>query len=147
MAFRCVWLVAVVLAVTHSVFAHPVPFSYLDAEIREREIDVALVVHVFDLAHELQITPSERLLASAMAEEQATAIRSLLGPRLEVIADGHKLNPEWSAPEILPERQSLRLRLRYSVAEPPGTLAVTASLFPYDPNHQTFVNLYERDTL
>ena len=27
---------------------------------------------------------------------------------------------------------------------PPGSIAVNASLFPYDPVHQTFVNVYER---
>src|SRR4029077_3160690 len=29
----------------------------------------------------------------------------------------------------------------------PGTLAVDARMFPYDPAHQTFVNVYEGDTL
>jgi hydrogenase/urease accessory protein HupE len=66
---------------------------------------------------------------------------------LEVSADGTLLNATWSPPEILADRQSLRLRLHSPADHAPGTLAVTASLFPYDPVHQTFVNIYEDDSL
>ncbi len=141
------WVAALILAATHSVFAHPVPFSYLDVEMGEHEINVTLVVHVFDLAHELRVEPGERLLSAGLVREQATAIRSVLGPRLGLTTDGHALIPEWSAPEVLPERRSVMQRIRYPVAAAPGILGVTAAMFPYDPNHQTFVNLYERGTL
>ncbi len=50
-------------------------------------------------------------------------------------------------PEILTERQSLRFSLRYELASPPGTLQIYALMFPYDPNHQTFLNVYEGDRL
>ena len=141
------WAMLVALAVAHPAFAHPVPFSYLDVEMRERAVDVSLVVHIFDLAHDLQVTPAERLLEAGMASERAAAIRSLLGHRLELTADGHPLIPEWSAPEVLPQRQSVMLKLRYPIAASPGALAVAAAMFPYDPNHQTFVNVYEQGTL
>jgi hypothetical protein len=79
--------------------------------------------------------------------ERASAIRALLAPRLELDADGQRLTPEWSEPEILRERQSLRLRLRYPAAAAPGTVALNTIMFPYDPQHQTFVNMYEGETL
>jgi hypothetical protein len=40
----------------------------------------------------------------------------------------------------------LRLRLRYAAAAP-GTVALNTIMFPYDPQHQTFVNMYEGETL
>src|SRR3954462_6229500 len=43
------------LALASPVFAHPVPFSYLDVQIGPSAIDVSLVAHVFDLAHDVQI--------------------------------------------------------------------------------------------
>ena len=128
--------------------AHPVPFSYLDVQLQKLQIDVSLVVHMFDLAHDLQVNPAERLLEPAVVSEREGAIRSLLAPRLELRADGQLLRPEWAAPpEILRERQSLRLHLRYAVPSAPGTVAVDTVMFPYDPQHQTFVNMYEGETL
>jgi hydrogenase/urease accessory protein HupE len=35
------------------------------------------------------------------------------------------------------------MRSRYVAGPAPGSVAVTASLFPYDPVHQTFLNVYE----
>jgi hydrogenase/urease accessory protein HupE len=127
--------------------AHPVPFSYLDVQVEQSALDVSIVVHIFDLAHDLQIAPPERLLDPAVVVERQDAVRALLTPRLEIEADGRRLTPEWSEPEILRERQSLRLHLRYAAPATPGVVAVNAVMFPYDPNHQTFVNMYEGETL
>ena len=127
--------------------AHPVPFSYLDVQVQKSALEVSLVVHIFDLAHDLQIAPAERLLEPGVVTEREGAIRSLVTPRLQLDADGRPLTLEWSAPEILRDRQSLRLHLRYAVAAPPGTVAVHTVMFPYDPKHQTFVNMYEGETL
>ena len=89
----------------------------------------------------------ERLLDPIVVATHSAEIIKLLSRGLEVTADGKLLTAEWAAPEILADRQSLRLRLRYGVDHAPGTIAVTASLFPYDPVHQTFVNIYEDDAL
>ena len=140
-------LAAGLLACARPAIAHPVPFSYLDVQVQKSALDVSLVVHIFDLAHDLQIAPPERLLEPAVVAERDGAIRALLTPRVELDADGRRLTPEWSPPEILRERQSLRLHLRYAVAAAPGVVTVNTVMFPYDPQHQTFVNMYEGETL
>ena len=140
-------LAAGLLACAKPALAHPVPFSYLDVQVQKSALDVSLVVHIFDLAHDLQIAPPERLLEPAVVAEREGAIRALLTPRVELDADGRRLTPEWSPPEILRERQSLRLHLRYAVAAAPGVVTVNTVMFPYDPQHQTFVNMYEGETL
>ncbi len=140
-------LAAGLLAWARPAIAHPVPFSYLDVQVQKSALDVSLVVHIFDLAHDLQIAPPERLLEPAVVAEREGAIRALLTPRVELDADGRRLTPEWSPPEILRERQSLRLHLRYAVAAAPGVVTVNTVMFPYDPQHQTFVNMYEGETL
>jgi hydrogenase/urease accessory protein HupE len=127
--------------------AHPVPFSYLDLQLRPDAIEVSLVAHIYDLAHDLGISPMERLLEPAVVAERAQAIRTLLAPRLRVSVDGRPMNIEWSDPEILTDRQSLRLRYRYPLSATPGTIAINTHMFPYDPNHQTFINVYERDEI
>ena len=53
------------------------------------------------------------------------------------------MTPQWSEAEVVADRQSLRLRLQLNAASAPGVVAVDAVLFPYDPNHQTFLNVYD----
>ncbi len=141
------WIVALVCvlgsaAATH---AHPAPFSYLDLVFRDNGIDGTLVVHAIDVAHDLEIDPVERLLEDAVAERERTRIAELLTPRLLLRAD-RRLVPQWTSLEVLREEQALRLRFRIA-DEQPGALTVHTNLFPYDPNHQTFVNIYEDNEL
>ena len=126
---------------------HPVPFSYLDIRLQDQSVDVFMTVHIYDLAHDLQVEPMERLLSAGYVMEHERAIRDLLGPRLRLLAEGHELQPEWLQSEIIEDRQSVRFHLRYPTAAAPGMISLSALMFPYDTNHQTFVNVYESDTL
>ena len=147
MLFRCFTVIAILLSFALAAGAHPVPFSYLDVQLQASSIDVALTIHIYDLAHDLQVTPMERLLDPAFLKERESAIRQLLTPRLDLEADGRHLVSEWLPPEILQERQSIRFHMRYSATAGPGKVAVSTVMFPYDENHQTFVNVYENDAL
>jgi hydrogenase/urease accessory protein HupE len=127
--------------------AHPVPFSYVDVHVDGAALDVTLVAHIFDLAHDLNITPAEQLLDANVVALRAAAMFALLGPRLELAADGRHLPATWISAEPLPDRQSVRFAIRYAPGTPPGTVKVTTAMFPYDPNHQTFLNVYEGESL
>ena len=123
--------------------AHPVPFSYLDLRLQPEAIEGTLVAHIFDLAHDLHIEPAERLLDPAVAAQQSDAIARLFAGRLTVAANGATLTPQWSAAQVVPERQSLTLAVRLPMSGRAGTVLVSAVMFPYDPQHQTFLNIYE----
>jgi hydrogenase/urease accessory protein HupE len=128
--------------------AHPAPFSYLDVRLRAGALDVSVVIHAWDVAHELRVEPIERVLDPAMLRSSAGAIAALINGRLQVMVDGAPLGPAaWSPPEPIADRQSIRLRTSYPLASPPGVITVAAYLFPYDPVHQTFVNVYEGEEL
>ena len=147
---RLACALAALLALAQPASAHPVPFTYLDLQLRSDAagaIDGTLVAHVVDLAHDLNVSPAERLLDPAVAAQYAGAIAKLLGPRFLVAADGVALVPDWSGPDVLAERQSLRMHLRFRTTRPPGTLTITARMFPYDSTHETFVNIYEGNGL
>jgi hydrogenase/urease accessory protein HupE len=106
------------------------------------------VVHAFDIAYELKIDPIDRVLTPETLRDRSAAIASLLHSRLRVMLDGTPLPvADWSSPEPIPDRQSLRVRTRYPLPRQPGIVTVSAYLFPYDPVHQTFVNVYEGDEL
>src|SRR5438874_1095838 len=137
-----------ILSFAQRAAAHPVPFSYLDIRIQSGAIELTLVAHMFDVAHELGIDPPDRVLDPSVLAQQGQAVLALLQSRLLLAAGGEALsNRTWSAAEPLPDRQSIRWRARYLTNTAPGSLTVTAILFPYDPAHQTFVNFYEGDAL
>jgi hydrogenase/urease accessory protein HupE len=144
---RLVSIVILAIWLAMPAMAHPVPFSYLDIQLQQASVDVSLTIHIYDLAHDLNITPMERLLDRNFLVQQDAAIHSLLNPRLQLTADGYTPTPEWLQSEILEERQSIRFHLRYAVSKTPGVVAVSTVMFPYDPMHQTFINMYEGDDL
>jgi hydrogenase/urease accessory protein HupE len=71
---------------------------------------------------------------------------ALLAPRLSLNFDGQPAAITWGAIDVIPDRQSLRLAFTIAGARP-GRVNLRASVFPYDPIHQTFVNIYEDTAL
>ena len=129
------------------IYAHPVPFSYLDLRLSRDQLEGTLVAHVIDLAHDLNVMPAEALLDPGLAESKKETIRSLLRSRLILSADGRALDLELLRAELLPERQALALHLRFHTKAFPGVLSIQCALFPYDSQHQTFLTVYEEGKL
>jgi hydrogenase/urease accessory protein HupE len=137
-------LLVLLLTLAIPAAAHPVPFSFLDLQLVAHGMEVSLVIHDFDLAHELGVPEAARFLSPAFLAEHDASIRSLLSARLQISADGSLSEPVWDAPEPLRNSESVRFLLHYpSVRSRPARIAIHAALFPYDPLHQTFVNIYE----
>src|SRR5262249_10553967 len=126
-----------------SVQAHPVPFSYLDLRLDGDKIEGTLVVHIVDLAHDLGVTPPESLLDPAIAESKKSAIAELIQSRLVLVADGQPVKSEALLVQPLPDRQAIGINLRVASDARPSLLRIKCALFPYDPQHQTFLNVYE----
>ncbi len=139
---------AAILGFAAPAFAHPAPFSYVDVRIDPAVLDVTVVIHAFDLAHDLGVPEMAPLLEAASLAPYGAATTALVRARLHLIADGAELpTVSWSSPEPLPDRQSVRVRGRLALTTPPGQLSLRVLMFPYDPQHQTFVNVYERASL
>jgi hydrogenase/urease accessory protein HupE len=138
----CLFLVSLIGGVfAPSATAHPAPFSYLDVVFRNGNVDGTLVVHVIDVAHELGLSPPDRLLDPAVLGPYRRQITSIIGPRLS-LRTSYRLRPTWVSVEPMRDEQALRIRFTIP-REQPGALTVDTNLFPYDPKHQTFINIYE----
>jgi hypothetical protein len=131
---------AVLFLLATRISAHPAPFSYLDIAFRNGGVEGTLVVHVIDVAHELGMKPEE-LMNSDVVRQHEQRIGDLLRPRILLQAD-RRLSPAWTGIDLLRDDQAIKLTYRVP-GEEPGAVAVDTNLFPYDPNHQTFVNIYE----
>jgi hydrogenase/urease accessory protein HupE len=137
-------LAALSLLVGVTASAHPVPFSYVDLRLQGNTLELTVVAHVFDIAHDLNVQPPEKLLEGDTLAARGNDVAVLLGGRLTVAAGGERLRGgTWSTPEPLPDRQSISIRARYVLARPAGRVDVSALMFPYDPQHKTFLNFYE----
>jgi hydrogenase/urease accessory protein HupE len=146
MSRRGVLLLALLL-VPRVAGAHPAPFSYLDLRLPPGRIEASIVLHIADLAHELQIDPADRLLDPAFVREHQAAIAALVAARLQVASRDGALGLVWSDAVVLADRHAIGLSARAAVDRVPGRLTIQAALFPYDPAHQTFVNVYEGGAL
>lgn len=141
-------VVVALLVSVRPALAHPTPFTYLDIRVNQGHVEVDLVAHMIDVAHDLNVDPPERLLQADELKVHGANITAMLAARFRLQADGVLLQAgPWSDPEALPERQSIKMTGRFDLPKTPGVLRLDALMFPYDPMHQTFVNIYESDAL
>jgi len=133
---------ALCLLAGREAMAHPAPFSYLDLHLDAAGVSGTLVVHDLDAAHDLGVANADSLLDPAVAARYHDALAALLTPRLGLTFDGRPVSVTWGAMDVVPDRQSLRLAFTVSGGRP-ARVNVRAFVFPYDPIHQTFVNIYE----
>lgn len=139
-------LFAVLLAAAPA-FAHPAPFSYFDVHLSGRSVDGTLILHDFDVAHELGVGTPDDLLEPGSLQQYAPRIIGFVVDRLQFIADGRVVPVAVVRTRPLPDRNAIELSWRAAVGSSPGHLVVRGVLFPYDSNHQTFVNIYENGRL
>jgi hydrogenase/urease accessory protein HupE len=146
---RAVLITAVLaLACASPAAAHPSPFSYIDVRLPGAAADLTVVAHIFDVAHDLGLPDETVLLDPAELTARRAAIVALLERRIQLWVDGRQVaGAAWSAPQAMADRQAIQLQVHYALAAAPSQVTLAASLFPYDPVHQTFVNVYERDAV
>lgn len=140
-------LTAALLSTTSPAGAHPAPFSYVDLRLSPRGVAGTLVIHDFDAARELNIESVDRILDPRTATHHREALLRILTPRLSFAIDGRETRVDWGGLEPLRERQSLRLTFSLTSDAKPARIHVRALLFPKDPLHQTFLNVYEDGAL
>jgi len=127
--------------------AHPAPFSYVDVRLDGANAELTVTVHEFDAAHDLGVADASRLLNASELAHYGPPLLELLKDRLQIWVGGQRLTGTWSPAVALVDRQAIQLRVRYDAKRPPPAITVAARLFPYDPVHQTFVNVYERGAI
>jgi hydrogenase/urease accessory protein HupE len=140
-----VLLVCVLLTLARDAGAHPAPFSYLDLWLEPEGARGSLILHDFDVAHDLGIEPPDRLLDPAFAAAQRARLETLAAERLRLTMDGEVRALRWTTLDVDVDR--FALRLSFDAGPRPARVDVRAVMFPYDPVHQTFVNIYEAGTL
>jgi hypothetical protein len=130
-----------VLLVTAPAFAHPAPFSYLDVNLHDGVADGTITMHVLDPAHDLGVAPAERLYAPGVLASRLKDIEADLDKGLHLRSGDQPLKLEWTGFAAVPDQSQIKLSYRIADVSA-GKLSVRTDLFPYDRQHQTFVNVY-----
>ena len=125
--------------------AHPVPFSYLDLHMQDDALKGRIRVHLVDLAPVLGLADPQELLDPTVRAVHRDRIQRYLASRIALEGYGFR-RAEWGAVQVVDESEALQLEFRIS-GRPQGALSIDTDLFPTDPTHQTFVNVYEDGAL
>ncbi len=139
----CAILAALLLAAPAS--AHPVPFSYLDLEVGDAAVEGRIRVHLVDLAPVLGLADAQALLDEEVRNAHRAAIERYLASRI-VFEKGAFERARWGAMAVVDDNEAIELSFTIP-GRPEGALSLDTNLFPRDPNHQTFINVYEDDEL
>ena len=123
--------------------AHPAPFSYLDVTVAPDGLSGRLVLHAIDIAHELGLPDPLRLAEPDVVQAHRDGIAALMTTRVAIETDGLPVTWVIDAVRPLETQDAVVITWRGPTDRPTGHLAIGARLFPYDPNHQTFVTVYE----
>jgi hypothetical protein len=122
--------------------AHDV--SYAHAEVRwfPARVEVALGVHQDDAAMALGVPVPEWFLEEPFLARAGPALADFLRRRFVLRADGRAL--AWRCTGVVPDprRRGVTLSLVAPLARPAASLEVVGPVFPFVPNHETFVNVY-----
>ncbi|HEY6816711.1 MAG TPA: HupE/UreJ family protein [Croceibacterium sp.] len=135
----CAILAALLLAAPAA--AHPVPFSYVELDVHDGAVDGRIRMHLVDLAPVLGITDPQALLDPAVREANRSRIERYLAARIAFERGGIR-RAEWEAMAVVDANEAIELTFTIP-GEPEGALTLDTDLFPADPNHQTFVTIYE----
>ena len=143
MRLRLLWMAIVsLLVVPNAVSAHPAPFSYVDLQTTPDGIDASVVMHAFDVAHDLGLTSEDRVFDPDFVQKNGERLTSMVLSRLSLRVNGVAVTPVPLDVSVVPDRRGARVRLHFN-APNPAVIDLSCSMFPYDPSHQTFLNVYE----
>lgn len=127
--------------------AHNAPFSTLAMRVSETGVDADFQASTKDFAHDLPGIAPWQLLQPAVLTSQKAALAAIVDSRLALVVNGEKIPAVLTGIEPVPERNDVRLHMRFAWAQTPLAFHVQGVLFPYAPRHKTFVNIYQDGSL
>ncbi|MBL1262598.1 HupE/UreJ family protein [Candidatus Methylomicrobium oryzae] len=124
-------------------FAHSEPYSHLDIRLEPDRVHGKVLAHMVDLAREGGLEQPERLLDPAFAERNLAILHKVLDSHVLVKINSEPVHFQWQAFQIVANRRSLSFEWTVPLSRSAGKVEVSSPLFPYDPPHETYLNIYE----
>jgi HupE / UreJ protein len=140
-------VVALACGLSFHASAHDEPTSFIDVRLSSAGMEVGITASVTDLAHDLPEIEPAMLLQPATIAAQQEFLASSVGSRLKISEAGKPLPLELREIVAVPEKRDLHLVFHHAWTAAPESIRLETLLFPYDPRHRTFVNVYAGDQL
>lgn len=140
-------LIITLVGVCRCASAHDEPTSFIDVHLNSAGMEIGITASVTDLAHDLAKIEPAMLLQPTIIAAQQNALTSILTSRLKISAAGQLLPLELREILPVPEKRDLHVTFFHAWLAAPESLRMESLLFPYDPRHRTFVNVYAGDQL
>jgi len=138
---------AVLWLIGTSCRAHTLPLSHVELRVLDTGIDATIDAPAIDIAHDLPEVTPDVLLTAAGIDQNKEAVAAILSSRFILEADGERLTAELHGMEPVVDQKDIRLHLHFASSKPPRHLRVNCRLFPYDPRHKTFIDIYRGNRL
>src|SRR6476646_8188366 len=100
------------------VSAHPAPFSYVDLQVTRNGIDASVVMHAFDVAHDLGLSSEDRVFDADFVQNNSARLTALVLSRLSLKVNGRSAAATPVDVTVVPDRRGARVRLRYAATDP-----------------------------
>jgi uncharacterized GH25 family protein/hydrogenase/urease accessory protein HupE len=142
------WGVALALACApQGARAHAEPYSWIELRFGSASaLQGQVTAHVEDLARAAGFAVQDSLLVPSFVKRHRDRLEQALAARLRLQADGVAATPQWRAAHVVDARAAVRLEFTLASSSP-GSLRFDGPLFPADPAHETFFNVYAGDVL
>lgn len=141
------WLVFLAIVCVLPASAHDEPTSFIDIRLTSAGMEVGITASATDLAHDLPgIEPAMLLQPTTIATQQQT-LTAMITSRLKITAAGESLTLKLREITPIPDKRDLHLVYFHDWTAAPANLRVETLMFPYDPRHRTFVNVYAGDRI
>jgi hydrogenase/urease accessory protein HupE len=134
------------LAFAGTASAHQEPYSHVEVRVGPGRMEGRVMGHVVDLAHEAGLAVPDSLFDPGYVAAHLAGLHAVLESHFVLLADGRHVQPRWRRFEIVRDRSSVGFDWSADVARP-GALELRGPLFPYDPSHETYLNVYDRGAL
>ncbi len=127
--------------------AHDEPYSHIDIRLEADRAHGKVMAHVIDLAHEGGLEQPERLLDPGYADQNLAILHKVLDSHVVIRVNDQRIRPRWQAFQVVAERKSLAFDWVVPLSKAAAKVEVLGPLFPYDPPHETYLNIYDNGTI
>jgi hydrogenase/urease accessory protein HupE len=122
---------------------HQEPTSILNLHADAGNLQVSLTASTADLAHEMARVEPAMLLQQALLDSEAKLLAQRILSRLKITTNGQLLALSLTSATAIPATNDVRFEFRSNVTSSPCDLEITCQLFPSDPRHRTYLNIYQ----
>jgi hypothetical protein len=127
--------------------AHDVSYAHVELRFTANRLEGSLTVHPDDAAMALGVPMPEWFRRPEFLARAGPALSDSLRRRLVLRADGRAIAWDHRAARLDPEGRGVQLAFAASLPRPPAMVEVDGPVFPFVPNHETFVSVYRDGVL